>query len=95
MSAVTNEPEIAETETTLRGLTHRCIDPDCHVPDFVMSLEDQDAVTLILSHIENLVKRVEDLDSHIAPIIEEVKPAMTKLTNSPMFRMMTAGSGEE
>jgi hypothetical protein len=77
---------------SFRGLHHKCIDPNCHVADFIMAVADQDPISMILCHIENLTNRVNTLDSHIEPIIADVKPAMEKLTKSPMFRMMTAGS---
>lgn len=28
------------TEVTHAGLTHRCMDPECHVPGFIISLHD-------------------------------------------------------
>lgn len=77
---------------SFRGLKHSCTNPECHVPDFIMAVADQDPISMILCHVEQLTNRVNELDSHINPIIAEVKPAMEQLVNSPMFKMMTAGN---
>ena len=74
-----------------RGLKHECSDPKCHVHDFILSVEDIDVITLIRSDVKELREMVEQVQSFIEPLAGEVAPLIEKLSNSPMFRMITAG----
>jgi hypothetical protein len=84
-------PVEAMTGTEFRGLTHYCINPNCHVPDFILSVEDKDPITLIRNDVRELREMVEQVQAFIEPLAGEVAPLIEKLSNSPMFRMITAG----
>ena len=77
-----------------RGLRHECTDEFCHVPDFIRSVEDIDPVSIIRRDVAELREMVDSVMNFIQPLAGEITPVIEKLSKSPMFKMITAGSDD-